>query len=268
MAYPEFRCTGGPFTTDINGGVFNGIYNPADERTFAFLQDVLTEVIGLFPGKYIHIGGDEVLPDTWHNSPAVQALMQSKGLKNEAEVQSYFIRRIETFINAQGRTLIGWSEIRNGGLAPNAALMDWIGGATEGARTGHDVVMSPQAFCYFDRYQSRNRAGEPRAQPGYLPLSQVYAFEPVPADLPAEFQSHILGAQANLWSEYIPSLWHVEYMAYPRLSALAEVLWSPKAARNWDDFLHRLPADCRRLDKLGINYHPITDLVVLVAPPP
>jgi hexosaminidase len=254
MAYPQFSCNGGPFTTDLPGGVFNGEYCVGNDATFAFVEDVLAEVCELFPGKYIHIGGDEVPTDNWKNCAKCQQRIRQEGLKGEQQLESYFIRRIEKCVNAHGRDLIGWSEIREGGLAQNAIVMDWVGGAVEAASAGHDVVMSPLLDCYFDHYQSANQATEPHTIGGYLPLSQVYAFEPMPANLPPEFHPHILGAQANVWTEYMPSIRHVEYMTFPRLCALAEVVWSPKEARNWDGFQRRLVVDCRRLDELGINY--------------
>jgi hexosaminidase len=255
-AYPQFSCSGGPFTIPLKGGVFNGIYNPANDETFKFLDDVLAEVFQLFPGKYIHIGGDEVPKDTWKNSLECQALMKREGLKSEEELQSWFIRRIEKSINAHGRTMIGWSEILQGGLAQNATVMDWIGGGREAASQGHDVVMTPTSHCYFDFYQSPDLATEPRAASwgGVLSLEKVYSFEPIPAKLAPEFQKHILGAQGNVWTEYIPNLKQVEYMTFPRLSALAEVTWSPKNARNFDDFTRRLKVDEQRLDQLGVSY--------------
>lgn len=255
-AYPQFSCTGGPFAIPLTGGVFNGIYNPANEQTFDFLEDVLSEVFHMFPGKYVHIGGDEVVKDTWHNSPECQALMKREGLKNEQELQSWFIRRIERFVSAHGRTLVGWSEILQGGIAKNATVMDWIGGATEAARAGHDVVMSPTRYCYFDYYQSADYSSEPPAA-SYAPpllLSQVYSFDPMPTNLPAPFQSHILGTQGNLWTEHVPNLKHAEYMIFPRECAIAEVAWSAQSSRNWDDFMRRLSIHARRLDELGINY--------------
>ena len=254
MAYPQFSCAGGPFTTDLPGGVFNGIYCPGNDEAFAFVEDVLAEVCDLFPGKYIHVGGDEVPTDNWKKCAKCQARMQQEGLKSERELESYFIRRMEKFITAHGKNLIGWSEIREGGLAQNAAIMDWVGGAVEAASDGHDVVMTPLADCYFDHYQSKDHATEPYAIGGYLPLAQVYAFEPMPAKLDPQYHPHILGAQANVWTEYMPSLNHVEYMIFPRLCALAEVLWSPKDSRNWNDFTRRLHVDCRRLDQLHVNY--------------
>jgi len=253
-AYPQFSCTGGPFTPPLAGGVFDGIYCAGNDETFQFLQGVLSEVFQLFPGKYIHIGGDEVPKDNWKRCEKCQARIKAEGLKDEEELQSYFVRRIEKFINARGRTLIGWSEICQGGLAQNAAVMDWIGGGAEAAGEGHDVVMTPTDFCYFDHYQSTNHAGEPRAIGGYLPLSQVYSFEPVPAKLAPQFESHILGAQGNVWTEYMPSLSHVEYMVFPRACALAEVVWSAKEARNGDDFRRRVSVCERRLRQLNVNF--------------
>ena len=255
-AYPQFSCTGGPFTIPLTAGIFDGIYNPANEETFKFLDDVLTEVIQLFPGKYIHIGGDEVPKDTWKNSPACQALMKREGLKNEDELQSWFIRRIEKFVNAHGRTMIGWSEILKGGLAKNAVVMDWIGGAKEAASEGHDIVMTPTAYCYFDFYQSAKHAAEPKAATwgGPLTLNKMYNFEPMPTNLPPQLQSYILGAQGNLWAEWVPNLKHAEYMIFPRACALAEVTWSAKASHNWDDFMRRLPIYTQCLDELEVNY--------------
>jgi hexosaminidase len=255
-AYPQFSCTGGPFTNGTTSGIFQGIYNPANDETFKFLDDVLTEVIQLFPGKYVHIGGDEVPKETWKNSPECQALMKREGLKNEDELQSWFTRRIETFVSAHGRTMIGWSEILQGGLPQNAAVMDWIGGAREAASAGHDVVMTPTAYCYFDFYQSSNHVTEPKAAAwgGPLTLNKMYAFDPMPTNVPPQLQSYILGAQGNLWTEQIPNLKHAEYMIFPRACALAEVTWSAKDTHDWDDFMSRLQIQARRLAQLGINY--------------
>ena len=255
-AYPQYSCTGGPFEPAMTAGIFNGIYNPAKEETFRFLADVLTEVIPLFPGNYIHIGGDEVPKDTWKNSADCQALMKREGLKNEEELQSWFTRRIERIVTERGRSLIGWSEILQGGLAKNAAVMDWIGGAKEAASAGHDVVMTPTAFCYFDFYQSSNHVAEPKAAAwgGPLTLEKMYAFEPMPTNVPPELQSHIRGAQGNLWTEQIPNLQHAEYMTFPRACALAEVTWSAKDARNWNDFTRRLQVHLPRLEAMNVNY--------------
>jgi hexosaminidase len=253
-AYPQFSCTGGPFAVPITGGIFNGIYNPADEATFKFLDDVLTEVFRLFPGKYVHLGGDEVPKATWKNCPACQALMKREGLTNEDELQGWMMQRMEKFALAHGRIPVGWSEIMEGGVAKNTVVMDWIGGATEAAGDGHDVVMTPTRFCYFDYYQSTNFPAEPRAIGGILPLKQVYIFEPVPGTLPPEDTGHILGAQGNLWTEYIANLQYAEYMIFPRLTALAEVDWSSPSARDFEDFSRRLQVEFLRLDELGINY--------------
>lgn len=253
-AYPELSCNGGPYTTDVGGGIFPGVYCAGKDETFEFLQNVLTEVMELFPSQYIHVGGDEVEKKNWEKCALCQARIKSEGLKDEHELQSYFIRRMEKFITSKGRNLMGWSEIREGGLAQNAAVMDWIGGAVEAASAGHEVVMSPTKFCYLDHYQSTNHATEPRAIGSYLPLSRVYAFEPVPTNLEARCQSRILGAQGNLWTEYVPSFKHVQYLAFPRMCAMAEVTWSPPGARNWDDFTRRLAAQERRFEQLGVNY--------------
>jgi hexosaminidase len=249
-AYPEYSCTGGPFSLDGDDAIFC----PGNEQTFTFLENILTEVMDLFPGPFIHVGGDEVSTKYWENCPKCQARMKTEGLKNERQLESYLIQRIEKFINAHGKRLIGWSEIRQGGLAKNAAIMDWIGGATESAREGHDVVMSPTGFCYLDYYQSRDQSAEPKAIGGFLPLQRVYQFEPMPAKLAPEYQSHILGGQGNLWTEFIPNLRHAEYMIFPRECAMAEVLWSPKNLRNWNGFLSRLKVNELRLDAMGVNY--------------
>jgi hexosaminidase len=255
-AYPQFSCTGGPFTPPLVGGVFNGIYDPAKEETFQFLDDVLTEVFQLFPGRYVHIGGDEVPKDTWKNNPECQALMKREGLKNEDELQSWFIRRMQKFVSAHGRTMIGWSEILQGGLAQNAAVMDWIGGGAEAASAGHDVVMSPTAYCYLDFYQSSNHVAEPKAAAwgGPLTLSKVYSFDLMPTNLPPQLQSHILGTQGNLWTEWVPNLKHAEYMIFPRECAIAEITWSSESSHNWDDFMRRLQIHALRLDELNIDY--------------
>ena len=253
-AYPEFGSGPGPFQIPLTAGVQRGIFSPAKPEAFEFFQNVLTEVFGLFPGKYLHIGGDEVPKGSWLNDPACQALMEREGLKTKEDLQSWFTRRMEKFINSRGKTLIGWSEIRQGGLAQNAVVMDWIGGGREAASEGHDVVMSPTTHCYFDGPQSRDRKAEPKGSGGFVPLRKVYSFEPVPSGLAPEFAGHILGAQGNLWTEMVPNLKHAEYMIFPRVFALAEVVWSPKQPRDYDDFLRRLKTDEHRLDQLGVNY--------------
>ena len=256
-AYPQFSCIPGFSGNDLLG--HKGIYDPSNPETFVFLDNILAEVFKLFPGPYVHIGGDEVQTNYWHDNPQCQALMKREGLADEHELQSWFTRRIEKYVSAHGKTLIGWSEILRGGLATNAVVMDWIGGAKDAAHAGHDAIMAPSEpvpYCYFDYYQSTNHTTEPRAINKYLPLRQVYSFEPMPAGLSAQFQSHILGAQGNLWTEHVPSLAHAQYMIFPRLCAMAEVTWSASDARNWDDFYRRLIADEKRLDEIGVNYRP------------
>ena len=236
--YPQFSCSGGPFTVPP-GGVWPilDVYCPGNEGTFAFLEDILSEVCDLFPGEYIHIGGDEVDKATWTACPKCQARIKKEGLKDEEELQSYFVKRIEKFLNAKGKKLIGWDEILQGGLAPNAAVMSWRGteGGIAAARAGHDVVMSPTTHCYFDYYQG-DPATEPLAIGGYLPLSRVYDFNPTPAELTPDEAAHIIGAQANLWTEYVPTTAHAEYMTFPRIAAIAEIGWTAQDKRDWTDF--------------------------------
>jgi hexosaminidase len=262
-AYPELACTEGPFEVRTLWGVSDDVYCPS-EATFSFLEDVLTEVLELFPSRYIHIGGDEAPKVRWEASPTAQTVMAREGLTDEEELQSYFIRRIERFLVDRGRRLIGWDEILEGGLAPQATVMSWRGteGGIEAARQGHDVIMTPFSHVYFDYYQGRDRSQEPLAIGGYTPLQKVYDFEPVPADLTQEEGRHILGAQANVWTEYMKTSEHVEYMVFPRLLALAEVVWSPRASRSWPHFLGRLPMQLSRLGALGVNYR-IPDVIGL-----
>ncbi len=253
-AYPQLGCTGGPYAVERGWGVFPDVFCAGNDSVFAMLQDVLTEVMVLFPSPYIHIGGDECPKDRWKTCPKCQARMKAEGLKDEHELQSYFIRRIEQFVNSKGRKIIGWDEILEGGLAPNATVMSWRGteGGIAAARSGHDAVMSPGSHCYFDHYQG-DPANEPLSIGGYTPLQKVYGYEPIPAELTADEAKHILGAQANLWTEYIATTDHVEYMMMPRMLALAEVLWSPKEQRNEADFIRRLEAEFPRLDALHAN---------------
>jgi hexosaminidase len=253
-AYPELACTPGPFEVGTNWGVYDDIYCPG-ERTFTFLEDVLGEVLELFPSPYIHIGGDEVPKRRWRESPVAQEVMRREGVADEGALQSWFIRRIETFLRSRGRRIIGWDEILEGGLAPDATVMSWRGvaGGIEAARQGHDVIMSPGSHLYFDHYQGP-RETEPLAIGGFTTLERVYGFEPVPPGLTPAEAGHVLGAQANVWTEYIPTSGHVEYMAFPRMLALAEVVWTPVADRSWDDFARRLPDQLARLDALQVNY--------------
>ncbi len=253
-AYPELSCSGGPFKVGTEWGIIYDVYCAGNEKTFAFLEDVLSEVIDLFPGEFIHIGGDEVPKLRWQNCVKCQRRIKEEGLADEAELQSYFIRRIEKFLNSKGKRLIGWDEILEGGLAPNAAVMSWRGvaGGIEAARSGHDVVMSPTSHCYFDYYQGK--VDEPKAIGGYLRSEKVYAYEPVPDELTPEQAKHILGAQANLWTEYMPVFEQVEYMLLPRLLALSEVVWTRKDLRNFEDFSRRLIPHYDRLAAMDTNF--------------
>jgi hexosaminidase len=255
-AYPELSCTGGPFTVATTWGIFKDVYCAGNERTFEFLENVLAEVIEMFPGPYIHIGGDECPKTRWQACPQCQARIAREGLKNESELQSYFIKRVEQFLRANNRRLIGWDEILEGGLAPEATVMSWRGvkGGIKAARLGHDTVMSPNSYCYFDHYQSLSKR-EPKAFGGYLPLRKVYSYEPVPLALTAEQAKHILGAQGNVWTEYMPTPEQVEYMLLPRMCALAEVVWSAQHLRYREDFRARLSAHYPRFEMLGVNYH-------------
>ena len=236
-------------------GVSEFILNP-DDSTIAFMQDVLTEVLALFPSPYIHIGGDEAVKTQWKNSPKIQQRMKDLGLKDEHELQSWFIRQMDGFLTQHGRRLVGWDEILEGGLAENATVMSWRGmaGGIAAAKAGHDVVMAPGSHTYFDHYQSLNKKSEPLAIGGFLPMDTVYSFEPVPTGLSAAEAKHILGAQAQVWTEYIQTPKDVEYMLFPRLSALAEALWSAKSRRNYPDFLLRMDTHERRLQAMDINY--------------
>ena len=255
-AHPEFSCSGGPYAIEMNGGICAGIYCAGQEAVFELLENVLGEVIALFPGQYLHIGGDEVPKANWKNCPRCQQRLRTEGLKNEDELQSYFIKRIEKFINARGRRLIGWDEILEGGLAPNATVMSWRGvaGGIAAANAGHDVVMTPTTHCYFDFYQ--DRGGQPLAAgyQGVLPLAKVYEFEPIAAEIPADKAHHVLGGGGNLWTECMPNYGHLQFMAYPRACALAETLWSPKDSRNYANFQARLKTHTKLLDTLGVTY--------------
>ena len=253
-AYPELSCTGGPFEVGKKWGVFDDVYCPKEE-TFTFLENVLSEVLALFPSEYIHIGGDECPKTRWKSCANCQKLIKEKGLKDEHELQSYFIQRIEKFVNSKGRKIIGWDEILEGGLAPNAAVMSWRGteGGIAAAKQKHYVVMTPGSHCYFDHYQGKPE-NEPLAIGGFTSLEKVYNFNPMPKELDLEEQKYILGAQANVWTEYILTPEQVEYMIMPRMSALAEVLWGTANPENFIDFKTRLQAQENWLKNNNINY--------------
>ncbi len=269
-AYPQLSCfpneptpiaKGVTWSGDSSGkqvqqswGVYPDVFAPTD-YTFKFLEDVLDEVMALFPSKYIHIGGDECPKDYWKRSEFCQNLIKEKGLKDEHGLQSYFIGTIEKYLNSKGRQIIGWDEILEGGVAPNATVMSWRGekGGIEAAKQKHHVIMTPTTYVYFDYSQTKKE--DSLTIGGYLPLETVYKYEPLPAELSAEEQQYILGVQANLWSEYIPTPAKAEYMAFPRMDALCEVQWSPKENKNWDDFKNRVQQQFKRYDFLGVHYN-------------
>jgi hexosaminidase len=240
LAYPELNCP-------LKGGqVWQ--YCAGNEKSFEFLENVLSEVIELFPSKYIHIGGDECPKDRWHQCPLCQARMKAEHLKNENELQSYFVKRIEKFLDGKGRRLIGWDEILEGGLAPKASVMSWrgMGGGIVAAKSGHDVVMAPTSHLYFDYPETT--------------LEKVYSFEPIPKELTAEQARHVLGAQAQMWSDSHPKDEMMEQLVYPRACALAEVVWSPASTRNYGDFFQRMTLHQQRLSTLGLHYHPLSTI--------
>lgn len=256
-AYPELGCTDKPVDVWTTWGVNHNILNP-QESTIVFYQNVLGEVLDLFPSKFIHLGGDEVPLDQWNDNPAVQARIKELGLKDAAALQRYMLRRMEQYLQSKGRRLVGWDEILDPDLPPDAVVMSWRGvkQGVAAAAAGHDVVMAPLESTYFDHYQSKDLANEPLAIGGYLPLENVYKFEPIPPDMAADDAAHILGSQGQIWTEYIPTPQRVEYMAYPRACALAEVFWSPISARDYADFTTRLSIHLQRLAELKVNYRP------------
>ncbi|QAA82412.1 beta-N-acetylhexosaminidase [Aequorivita sp. H23M31] len=256
-AYPELGCTGEQIPVATTWGVFEDIFCPKEE-TFTFLENVLTEVMDLFPGEYIHIGGDEAPKLRWKNCAHCQQLIKEKNLKNEDGLQSYFIHRIEEFVNSNGKKIIGWDEILEGGLAPNATVMSWRGveGGIEAAKQHNQVIMTPVSHAYLDYYQSEN-LDEPTAIGGFLPLKKVYSLNPIPQELSEEEGKYILGAQANLWTEYIPTEKQAEYMVFPRILAMSEVVWSGPSKnfdKDYPDFFSRVEEFMPRLDALNINY--------------
>lgn len=254
-AYPEISCTGGPFKVSTIWGISKEVYCAGNEETFKFLEKVLGEVLELFPGEYIHIGGDECPKDRWENCPKCQARIRVEGLRDEHELQSYFVRRIEKYLADKHRRLIGWDEILEGGLPPNATVMSWRGeeGGIAAAREGHDVVMTPYGYTYFDYYQA-DPENEPLAIGGFLPIDTVYSYDPVPAALAEQQQHHILGVQGQVWTEYIPTPEKAEYMAFPRACAMAEIGWTALDKKNFGEFSTTLHHHLQRLDLLDVNY--------------
>jgi hexosaminidase len=254
-SYPWLGCSGGPYHVATAWGIYKDIYCPTDS-TFQFLEDVLTEVMALFPSHYIHIGGDEVPKDSWKNSAFCQQLMKENGLKNEEQLQSYFIKRIERFVNSKGREIIGWDEILEGGLAPHAVVESWRGtkGGIAAAKQDHDVIMAPTDYVYFDYLQGKADQ-EPIAIGGYNPLEDVYSYNPTPASLTPQQQEHILGVEACVWTEYISTPAKAAYMILPRMMALSEIAWTPLDRKSYNDFSAiRLPEHLAKLDTSAVLY--------------
>ncbi|HQY23362.1 MAG TPA: beta-N-acetylhexosaminidase [Thermoflexales bacterium] len=252
-AYPELGNLDAPAEVWPHWGISKRVLNISEE-TIAFAQDVLSEALELFPSKYIHLGGDECPRDEWVESPRMQAFMRAQGMTDEAELQAHFMKRMDAFLSERGRVLVGWDEILEGGLAPNAVVMSWRGeqGGITAAQAGHDVVMAPYHTTYFDYYQSEDRANEPLAIGNYTSVEKVCAYEPIPANLDPAHAGHVLGAQCQLWTEYTPTPAAAEYMLYPRLCAFAEAVWTPKARRDADELLKGLKAHQHRLALLDV----------------
>lgn len=254
-SYPWLGVTGEKVEVKKEWGISPYIYMPSDE-TFTFIKNVLREVMALFPSEYFHIGGDEARKDQWEESEEVQELIRELGLQDEKELQSWFIHRIGAFLNENGKKLIGWDEILEGGLAPNATVMSWRGeeGGIKAAKMGHDVVMTPTSHCYFDYYQAKPIENEPLAIGGYLPIDTVYSYDPVPENLNEKESKHILGAQANVWTEYIPDFEQVEYMIFPRMLAMSEITWTPQEKKQRKDFMQRVMDHEKIFKTLGVDY--------------
>jgi hexosaminidase len=253
-AYPELGNTAKPMEVLTYWGITDHVLGVTD-KVLRFFEDVLEEVLELFPSKFIHVGGDECPKTEWRQTPAAQERMKKEGLKNEDELQSWFIRHFDSWLANRGRRLVGWDEILEGGLAPGATVMSWRGekGGVAAAKADHDVVMAPEKPTYMDHSQSELPT-EPLGHGGHNSLEDVYAYQPVPKELSANEAKHVLGAQGQIWTEYMPDPKRVEYMAWPRLIALAEVLWSPAETRSWADFQKRLATHLERLAILDVNY--------------
>ncbi len=256
-AYPELGCTGGPYEVGHNWGVYWDVLCLGNDKIYPFLQDIIDELVDVFPSKYIHIGGDETPTKRWESCPKCQALAKAQGLDCK-HLQGYFTNRMEMYINSKGRSIIGWDEILGGKINKSATVMSWrgVGPGNIAAKLGHDVIMAPMDYSYFDFYQAKETKYEPQSIGGYLPVSKVYEMDPAPDSLSAESKSHILGAQANLWTEYIPYTNQVEYMILPRMAALAEVLWTPVANKNYDAFVKRMTHLATIYDSYGYIYAP------------
>lgn len=261
-AYPVLGCTGGPYKVWEKWGVSEDVLCAGNPETLTFIKDVLDEIVDIFPSQYIHIGGDECPKVRWKECPRCQARMDELGFKadgkhpREEQMQAYIMQQAEAFLASKGRKVIGWDEILEGGLGPDVTIHSWRGieGAIEAARQGHDAILSPVSHMYFDYYQSRDTKHEPDAIGGYTPVEKVYAFDPIPTDLTPEQARHIIGVQANVWTEYIPTFEQVQYMALPRFAALSEVQWCQPQARDYADFLNRLPRLVTLYRACGYNY--------------
>lgn len=256
-AYPELGCTGGPYEVCKTWGVFDDVFCAGNEKTFEFLETVIDEVCELFPNSpYIHIGGDECPKTSWETCPKCQLRMKKEGLADEHELQSYLVQRMEKYINSKGKNIIGWDEILEGGLAPNATVMSWRGeeGGAAAAKDNHDAIMTPGGYCYFDHYQSEDTANEFFAIGGFTNCEKIYGWNPIPESLNADEAKHIIGVQANLWTEYILDLAHIQYMVLPRMAALSEVAWSTDRDADYSMFKKRLQSMFLRYDKAGYNY--------------
>ena len=253
-SYPEFGCTGEQVGVAPLWGVFKEIYCSKNE-TFDFLEDIIDEVVELFPSKYIHIGGDEAPKTNWKACGNCQNVIEREGLKDEYELQSYFITRMEKYINSKGKQIIGWDEILEGGLAPNATVMSWrgISGGIEAAKMNHEVIMTPNAVCYLDHYQAKDTKNEPLAIGGYTPIEEIYNYEPIPSELDKSLHKYIIGAQGNVWTEYMKTSDHVEYMVFPRILALSEVVWADNRP-SFEDFEKKVNDTYPILDRMNINY--------------
>jgi hexosaminidase len=261
-AYPELSCSGGPFNVATTWGIFHDVFCAGNDKTFEFLENVLSEIVPLFPGKYIHIGGDECKKTRWERCIKCQARMKTENLADEHKLQSYFINRMEKFLQNKGKQIIGWDEILEGGVTKTATIMSWRGvkGGIEAAKAGNYVVMTPGTHCYFDHYQGVE-AEEPPAFPHnrFLPLQQVYTFNPTPTELNAEEAKYILGGQANVWSEYMPNSQQVEYMLFPRALAMIECLWSKPENKNYAFFEQKVHGQYERMTRYGINFSKSAD---------
>lgn len=274
-AYPELGCTGGPYEVWRQWGVSDNVLCAGNDKTYQFIKDVLSEIMQIFPSKYIHVGGDECPKDKWKSCPKCQARIKELGITaddkhtKEEKLQSYVISTAEKFLNEHGRQIIGWDEILEGGLAPNATVMSWRGegGGIEAARQHHDVIMTPNTYLYLDYYQSKDTKNEPEAIGGYLPIERVYSYEPMPKALTPEEQKYIIGVQANLWTEYIPSFSQVQYMVLPRMAALCESQWCAPEKKNYKQFLQRLVrlVDIYRANKWNYATH-IFDVMSTLRP--